>query len=798
MSRKTEISKRAEIAGIAVGVTTVLSTFATLGLAVSLYLSPSMPQSAALNDNSPVTPSTPPENTGELTPIIDAPTMMDGATNQSRRGGTSSTRPSLSEPRGSEQNTNKKIYANFSKDGKIIITSDSESVGIWDAQSGREIAKVGGTLLSLPTSKVLLTVNKWADRSIIRRWDTESGKELQALEMPDGWTHQANYSPDRKKIVMHNGRHAFIWDVESGRKLFEFGGKYGHDYSFFADGSKIATEGYDSTRNTSITQILDAESGRELQRIDGRGARFSSDGKKIATGESIRNQSFYTRIWDVNSGRELRKLEGMPSRFFPDSKKIVTYYARGSDRGGTTYRIFDVDSGRELMKFEENAVGSLAKFSPDDKKFITEFRETVSSEDGRGRMSTGYTMLRIWDAESCRELQKIRAKSYYSSFYFSADGNKFVTYDPFQRIIQIWDVKTGKELYSLEGQTTFPRQERITKVGATSGGVGSIGENQPIRNGKVRIWDIDSGKEMHQFDGEFLGFSPDEEKIVTASGNGTIQIWDAMSGKELHRLNHSYSVPVTDVSLPAMEMGMGQITDASFDIFSAAEKGTVQDVCSCVSQGADIREKTSLGETPLHRAATYNPNVEVVKYLISQGADVNAKDSGGITPLHQATLGNSNVEVVKHLVSQGADVNARTQLGGTPLHQAAGYNSNVEILKYLISCGADVNAKYNDGKTPLDLADTEEKRHILREAGRSSPPSPTLRRNMPSTSSNAPSNGTSSSSLLGSRSGRGPTPQPMTQGETLPTRAPRPTPQPSSSRPGATRTPPRLATPSSR
>ena len=52
----------------------------------------------------------------------------------------------------------------------------------------------------------------------------------------------------------------------------------------------------------------------------------------------------------------------------------------------------------------------------------------------------------------------------------------------------------------------------------------------------------------------------------------------------------------------------------------------------------------------------------------------------------------------------------------TPLHLAAKYN-HVEVVKYLISQGADVNAETTWGNTPLDLANNEEKKNILREAG---------------------------------------------------------------------------------
>jgi hypothetical protein len=86
--------------------------------------------------------------------------------------------------------------------------------------------------------------------------------------------------------------------------------------------------------------------------------------------------------------------------------------------------------------------------------------------------------------------------------------------------------------------------------------------------------------------------------------------------------------------------------------------------------------------------------VEVIKYFVeSEGIDINA--------LVQLTLGEG--------------VNAKTiTLGDMPLHIAASNHSNAEVLKYLISVGADVNVKNKSGKTPLDVANTEEKKRILR------------------------------------------------------------------------------------
>jgi len=82
------------------------------------------------------------------------------------------------------------------------------------------------------------------------------------------------------------------------------------------------------------------------------------------------------------------------------------------------------------------------------------------------------------------------------------------------------------------------------------------------------------------------------------------------------------------------------------------------------------------------------------------------------------TMGDGSLADVRYLVeTQGVDINAKCYCGRTPLHCAAEQNPDPNVLKYLISQGADVNAKDNiTGETPLDLAYTEPKIRILRQA----------------------------------------------------------------------------------
>ena len=112
-------------------------------------------------------------------------------------------------------------------------------------------------------------------------------------------------------------------------------------------------------------------------------------------------------------------------------------------------------------------------------------------------------------------------------------------------------------------------------------------------------------------------------------------------------------------------------------------------------------------------------NLDVLQYLVDQGADVNAKDNMGRTPLHDKAAYDADFDMMKCLVENGADVNAKTDKNATPLHFAAdnGYHSSIHFLGLLIENGADVNVKTSDGRIPLDVAFTEEKKEILRNAG---------------------------------------------------------------------------------
>lgn len=135
-----------------------------------------------------------------------------------------------------------------------------------------------------------------------------------------------------------------------------------------------------------------------------------------------------------------------------------------------------------------------------------------------------------------------------------------------------------------------------------------------------------------------------------------------------------------------------------------------------------IRERTRLGETPLHYLAVEN-QLAAVRFLHERGASVEVSNMFGesalkeaillgyrdlaeylLTPLHVA-VGTGVVDVVRALVDAGADVNAKALFDESPLHMAAA-DGAVDIARFLLECGADRTARDDRGVTPADEAAT--------------------------------------------------------------------------------------------
>ena len=106
--------------------------------------------------------------------------------------------------------------------------------------------------------------------------------------------------------------------------------------------------------------------------------------------------------------------------------------------------------------------------------------------------------------------------------------------------------------------------------------------------------------------------------------------------------------------------------------------------------GMEVSARDEDDRTPLHIAATFSGwfddartprfsrgaapiygSTAVVKALLAAGAEVNARDDGDWTPLHCAARWSRNPEILEVLLAAGADPDAKNRDGRTPLYWAS-------------------------------------------------------------------------------------------------------------------------------
>jgi len=98
-----------------------------------------------------------------------------------------------------------------------------------------------------------------------------------------------------------------------------------------------------------------------------------------------------------------------------------------------------------------------------------------------------------------------------------------------------------------------------------------------------------------------------------------------------------------------------------------------------IAGGAKAASKNRLGASPLHYAASGNPESprwdpgaqsEAIAVLLGAGADPNGTDNNGTTPLHRA-IRTRCAAAVEALLMGGADPTIRTRNGSTPRRLAS-------------------------------------------------------------------------------------------------------------------------------
>ena len=87
------------------------------------------------------------------------------------------------------------------------------------------------------------------------------------------------------------------------------------------------------------------------------------------------------------------------------------------------------------------------------------------------------------------------------------------------------------------------------------------------------------------------------------------------------------------------------------------------------------------GYTPLHEAAKYNKNLEIVQMLLGDETLLSKANSRGYTSLHSAAYWNTNPEIVQFLLEKGASVTAACKNGQTAVQMIGSRDRRADVIK---------------------------------------------------------------------------------------------------------------------
>lgn len=131
-------------------------------------------------------------------------------------------------------------------------------------------------------------------------------------------------------------------------------------------------------------------------------------------------------------------------------------------------------------------------------------------------------------------------------------------------------------------------------------------------------------------------------------------------------------------------------------------------IVESLSDASTLNTPDTLGETPLHIAATLG-KVEIVKRLLRHGAKPSVLNGDGETALFccwnadSAASGYACAALMMDLCDPSTFINVRSSKGQTVLMKACFANSE-EFVGLLLHNGADPHTKNHRGNTAMDIA----------------------------------------------------------------------------------------------
>jgi RNA polymerase sigma factor (sigma-70 family) len=203
--------------------------------------------------------------------------------------------------------------------------------------------------------------------------------------------------------------------------------------------------------------------------------------------------------------------------FSPDGKTLVS----GASDADAPVRLWEAETGKELRRLKMPGGALALAFSLDGKLLVS---------GGGGKT------VHLWEAATGRKLAEFRGhEDTVSSLAFSPDGKLLVS-GSYDRTVRLWDRAAGKEIGRLPTRRGLAAHAVAISPDGKLLAVG--GDNDTGRADTLRLWDLATRKELpvtlgHNGAVTSVAFSRDGKILVSGGMDGSVYFWDIPTGRVL-------------------------------------------------------------------------------------------------------------------------------------------------------------------------------------------------------------------------------------------------------------------------